>query len=93
MVCRVNNSLSLVLSEGGKKYGNCDLRITSEISLGKYALLLLYMQAVLAVLAIPLILALAGGGWRVVVVFFVMIAVMVFPLSMALHARNAAKSS
>jgi uncharacterized protein (DUF983 family) len=69
---------------------NCGTKITSEIAGGKYLLLLLYAHIVLVVIAVPLILALAGKEWGFAIAAAFLFVIFVFPPAMMLHARSAA---
>lgn len=72
-----------------KKCGSCGVEIESEIGHGKYILLLIYTHVILTLVAIPLVLAIAGERWGVAIASAAIFVILVLPPAMVLHARNA----
>lgn len=72
-----------------KKCSSCGVEIESEIGDGKYMLLLVYTHVILALVAIPLVLAMAGERWGVAIASAAIFGVLVLPPALVLHTRNA----
>ncbi len=70
---------------------SCGYEIKSESAPGMYVIFLIYMQAVIFVVAVPFVLAMAGGKWLVAIGAFAVFVAFVIPPAMLLHARNIAR--
>ena len=70
---------------------SCGYEIKSESAPGMYVIFLIYMQAVVFVVAVPFVLAMAGEKWLVAIVAFAVFVAFVIPPAMLLHARNIAR--
>lgn len=72
-----------------RKCDNCGVQIESDIGYTKYILLLIYIHIILALAAVPIVLAMAGGKWGLVVAIAAIFVALIWPPAMMLHARNA----
>lgn len=76
----------------GRRYtiacADCGSELTSELSGRSYFLLLVYAHIVFAVVAVPLVLGLAGGHWLIAAASLLVFLLAVMPVAMLLHARN-----
>lgn len=72
-----------------KKCDNCGVEIESDMGYGKYILLLIYVHVILALVAVPFVLAIAGERWGIAIASAAIFIVLVWPPAMILHARNA----
>lgn len=66
----------------------CGNVLLSEISFTKYVLLIVYAHLVLAILALPFVLSLAGGQWLLSAVVFGVFALLIGLPAILLHARS-----
>jgi hypothetical protein len=82
----VLRALSRIAKTDCKK---CGLAIHSELGHIKHLLFLVYVHIVLLIVAIPFVMALAGGKWLVAVAAFSVFAALTWPPAMVIHARNA----
>lgn len=74
-----------------KKCNSCGVKISSDLGLGRYALLLLYAHTVLAVTIVPLVLGMAGRKWGVTAASVAVFVALVWPTATMLHASNVTK--
>jgi uncharacterized membrane protein len=62
--------------------------LVSNLKLGKYLLLIIYIHVVFVLVSVPLVLALAGGSWLVAAAAFFLFFGLVFPPAIMVHARS-----
>lgn len=68
---------------------NCKKSIVSNLSYGRYIGLLIYVEVIVALTAVPFFVALVGERWLIAVAAFAIFVLLVFPPAILLHARNA----
>lgn len=74
-----------------KNCNSCGAKISSDLGLGRYVLLLLYAHTVLAVIIAPFVLGMAGRRWGVAAASVVVFVALVWPAATMLHASNVAR--
>ena len=72
-----------------KTCDSCGAEIESNMRHGKYILLLIYIHVILALVAVPFVLAMAGEKWGVAIASAAIFMALVWLPAMTLHARNA----
>jgi len=72
-----------------RKCDSCGIEIESDVGNWKYILLLIYIQVIVTLVALPLVLAIVTERWGIAIAFAAVFVVFVWPPAMMLHARNA----